>query len=62
MGLLSGSYDMRRTLTMRVWFFRAWVVFKPISLIDSIVIFVRGMTGVKVEKKSAILECGRMFA
>ena len=35
------------------------MVFKPIALIDSILIFVRRMASIKVDKESAILERSR---
>ena len=42
-------------MTMRVWFFQYRMVFKPISLIAGVEIFIGGVAGEKVHQKSAVL-------
>ena len=37
------------------------MIFKPIALIASIVVFVRRMVSVKVYKESAVLKCSWVF-
>ena len=60
--LLGWSNDMSWSLTMWIRFLQNWMIFQPIALVDSVVIFVRRMTSKEIDKKISILECGRMFA
>ena len=46
---------------MMIRFLQIRMIFRPIALIASIVVFIRRMVSVKVYKESAVVKCSWMF-